>query len=247
MKAKFLSVPVLSVFAIAFSAPMANSAIIAQQDFETSPAGPVLAYTTTGDWLLQSGNVTGTFSPSDSTWGASGRGIGSNNNTTSTIVFDSIDTTNYTGISLNFRLAALSGTTSDANGMEPSDTFTVEISPNGGTTWYSQLLVSGHSNNNSRWSFAGASGSAAVSYTTGAATTFSPSGGGIRTTDGYTFIAVDSLPAVSNLRIRLGATDNNTNERWLIDSVVVSGTLIPEPTAALLGTLGLLGLLRRRR
>jgi MYXO-CTERM domain-containing protein len=34
---------------------------------------------------------------------------------------------------------------------------------------------------------------------------------------------------------------------WRFDMVTVSGTAIPEPTAALLGSIGLLGLLRRRR
>jgi hypothetical protein len=236
----------LSLF-VPIVASQAKAAVIAQQDFETSPGTPVLAYTTTGAWSLQSGAVTGTFSPTDSTWGASGRGIGSNNNVTSTIVFDSLDTAGYEGISLDFRLAALSGITSNANGMEPTDTFTVEISPNGGTTWYSQIVVTGHSNNNSRWSFDGASGIAAVSYTTGTATTFTPAGGGVRTTDGYTFISVTSLPSVSNLQIRLTALDNNDNERWLVDSVVVSGTAVPEPASALLGSLGLLALVRRRR
>jgi len=222
-----------------------NAAVIAQQDFETTPAGPVVAYSTTGTWSLQSGAVTGTFSPSDSTWGASGRGIGTNNNSSATILFDSIDTSTYEAVSLAFRLSALSGTGSSSNGMEAGDTFTVEVSPNGGTTWYSQIIVAG--NNNARWSFAGASGPAAVTYTTGGATTFAPASGGIKTTDGYTFISVSSLPSVSNLRIRLTALDNNTDERWLVDSLVVSGTPIPEPAAALLGGIGLLGLLRRRR
>lgn len=239
------------LFAFALFAYLAatniRAAIIAQQDFETTSASPVLTYTTTGSWLLQSGAVTGSFSPSDSTWGASGRGIGSDNNATSTIVFDAINVIDYQNIGLSLRLAALSGTASDANGMEPADTFTVEISPNGGGAWYSQLIVSGHSNNNSRWSFSGASGTAAVTYTTGLATTFAPAGGGIRTTDGYTFLSISSLPATSNLQIRFTALDNNDNERWLIDSVVLSGTAVPEPAAALLGSFGLLVLLRRRR
>ena len=232
---------------ILFSSPFANAAIIAQQDFEESPATPVLSYTTTGDWLLQSGSVTETYSPSDSTWGASGRGIGSNNNSTATIVFESINTTDYSGVRLDFRLAALSGTGSNANGMEDEDTFTVDVSPDNGATWYSQIIITGSTNNNARWSFVGASGEASVSYTTGAATTFTPGGGGIRTTDGYTFISVTSLPAASSLKIRFTALDDADNERWLVDSVIVSGAPIPEPGALLLGSLGLLGLLRRRR
>ena len=32
-----------------------------------------------------------------------------------------------------------------------------------------------------------------------------------------------------------------------MDNVVINGTLVPEPSAALLGALGMIGLLRRRR
>lgn len=246
MKYKFITPLSLSFAVLSFSSHV-HSAVIAQQDFETTPGTPTLSYTTTGTWALQSGSVTGTLSPSDSTWGASGRGIGSDNNTTATIVFDSIDTSGYSAISLAFRLAALSGTGSNANGMELGDTFKVEVSPNGGTNWYLQSTITGSSSSNARWSFAGASGLASVSYTTGAATTFTPGGGGIRTTDGYTNISVTGLPSVSSLRVRLTALDDNANERWLVDSLVVSGTAVPEPAAALLGSIGLLGLLRRRR
>lgn len=38
-----------------------------------------------------------------------------------------------------------------------------------------------------------------------------------------------------------------TTGNWRFDMATVSGTLIPEPSSALLGTIGLLGLLRRRR
>lgn len=244
MKISFPLLSFAALWAVLFTS--SSAAIIAQQDFESAPGTPTLGYTTTGIWLLQSGAVTGTFSPSDSTWAASGIGIGANDNT-ATIVFDTLNTSGYSGISLAFRLAALSGITSNANGMELTDTFTVEISPNGGTDWYTQSIITGSSSNNARWSFSGASGSASVSYTTGASTTFTPAGGGIRTTDGYTNISVTALPSVTGLKVRLTAVDNNSAERWLVDSVVISGTAVPEPTAALLGTIGMLGLLRRRR
>ncbi len=232
---------------LTLSATAARGAIIAQQDFETVPSTPTATYTTTGTWSLQSGAVTGTFSPSDSTWGASGRGIGATSNS-ATILFDPIDTTSYTGVGMTLRLAALSINTNN-NGMEVGDTFRVEVSPDNGTTWYSQLIVTGQStpSANARWSFASASGTAGVSYTTGSATTFSPAAGGIRTTDGYTFLSVSNLPSVSQLSIRLTATDSDANERWLVDSFSVNGTAVPETGTMILGSIGLLGLLRRRR
>ena len=244
MKLKFLNAASLIY---SFSLVCSSAAVIAQQDFGASPATPVATYTTTGTWLLQSGAVTGTFSPSTSTWGASGQGIGANSNT-ATIVFDAIDTSGYGSIDMAFRLAALSGTGSNANGMELGDTFRVEISPNNGTTWYSQILVTGSSSSNARWSFADGTGTATVGYSTVTSTTFTPGGGGIRTSDGYSFISVTGLPSVSELKIRLTATDSDANERWLVDSLVVSGTAIPEPDiSALIGAVGILGIFRRRR
>lgn len=238
----------LSLLAL-FLLPVASSsaAIIAQQDFESTPATPTVGYTTTGTWVLNSGAVTGTFSPSGSTWAAAGQGIGADSNT-ATILLNDIDTTGFSSISLDLRIAALSGTTSDANGMELGDTFTVEVSPDGGSNWYSQIVVTGSSSNNARWSYSGGSGVATVGYTIGGASTFTPGGGGIRTTDGYSFISVTSLPSTSALKIRLTAIDNSANERWLVDSIAVSGTAVPEPSgAAILGSIGMLGLLRRRR
>ena len=216
-------------------------AIIAQQDFEGSPATPILTYTTTGTVALNSGAVAGTFAPSSSTWGASGQGLSFTGNS-GTVTFASLNTVGLTDVDLTLRLGGLS-INSTGNGMDNADNFIVSISPDNGVTFYEQVRVNG--NTNARWSFSNSTGSAARAYATSAVTVFAPAGGGERTTDGYSYLSVTDLPAVSNLIIRLAATDNDTNERWLVDSVVV--TAIPEPRAALLGGLGIIALLRRRR
>lgn len=45
----------------------------------------------------------------------------------------------------------------------------------------------------------------------------------------------------------VGTGDYGTAGTWRFDNVTISGTAVPEPSAALLGAVGILGLLRRRR
>lgn len=226
----------------ALGAVTGHAAIIAQQNFEITPAAPTATFTTTGTSEFNTGVVTGTFSPSTSTWGvASSRGISFTTNAGS-ITFAAINTVGLTDINLTLRLAALS-INSTANGMDAADNFILAVSVDNGVTFSNQLQING--NTNARWSFSDASGSASRAYTTAAATVFTPASGGVRTTDGFTNLSVTDLPAVANLVVRVTATDNDVNERWLVDNYVLNA--IPEPSTALLGAFGMLALLRRRR
>jgi Lamin Tail Domain len=132
-----------------------------------------------------------------------------------------INTTGYTGIQVSFRLASFS-INSNGNGAEAGDTVNVEISPNGGTNWYSTVRVLGNSNAN--WGYS-ATGVASTAYDGNAtAVDFSPSGGGLRTTDGYSTVRVTSIPAATNIKLRITMTNNAANELWLIDNVQITGT-----------------------
>jgi len=232
----------LAAFSV-LGAVTGQAAIIAQQNFETTPATPTATFTTTGTTASNTGAVTGTFSPDpSSTWGvASSRGISFTTDAGS-ITFAAINTVGLTDISLTLRLAALS-INSTANGMDAADNFILAVSVDNGVTFSNQLQING--NTNARWSFSDASGSASRAYTTAAATVFTPASGGVRTTDGFTNLSVTDLPAVASLVVRVTATDNDTNERWLVDDYVLNA--IPEPSTALLGAIGMLALLRRRR
>lgn len=235
--------PPLAIAAIsALAAASSQAAVIARQDFETSPASPVLAYTTTqGTTEINTGAVAGAgVRPVGSTWGVdSGTGISFTSNS-GEITFAPINTVGLTDIGVSLRLAALSLTS--GNGLDAGDTFTVSVSADNGVTFSDQIRVTGLAN--ATWSFSGASGDAGRVYSTSAVSSFSPEAGGARTTDGYTNLSITGLPAVANLVIRLTATAD-ANEKWLVDNVVVQA--VPEPAAAALGVLGSLLLLRRRR
>lgn len=200
----------------------ANAVVIAQQDFESVPATPVLGYTNSGATIL-TGNSAAGASPSSSPYFVStNRGININNGT-ATLTFPStstsIDVSAYTNISVSFRLASFS--TNGTNGADGSDYVRIEISPNNGGTWYNQIEVAG--NSNARWSYSAGTGIASRNYGTGGVSNFAPGGGGNRTTDGYSTIRVNNITPTSQLRIRITMLNNAAEERWVIDDVVVSG------------------------
>jgi len=58
-------------------------------------------------------------------------------------------------------------------------------------------------------------------------------------------ISNTSIPISPTLSLRW--TNSDTSVQYRIDDISLSGTVIPEPTAPMLVSLGLLGLLRRRR
>jgi hypothetical protein len=153
--------------------------------------------------------------------GTHSRGV-SNASATITSNLD-INTTNYTGVSMSFRLASFSiGST--GNGADTNDFVTVEVSPDGGINYYSTVRVGG--NTNAQWSYTGGTANASTAYDGNITpVTFAPATGGNRTTDGYSTVTITGLPAVSNLRFRITMLNNSPNERWVVDDFKVSGTL----------------------
>ncbi|TXI85201.1 MAG: hypothetical protein E6Q37_06890, partial [Crocinitomicaceae bacterium] len=151
--------------------------------------------------------------------GSHARGI---NNGTATLLSSDINTSGYTGIQLGFRLASHS-VGSTGNGADAGDIVTVEVSPDGGTNYYSTIRVLG--NGNAYWNYT-ATGIATTAYDGNATSVdFSPAAGGLRTTDGLSTVTVTGLPAVSNLRVRITMLNNAAQEKWLIDDFRVTGTL----------------------
>lgn len=149
------------------------------------------------------------------------------------IILDAIDASAYTNISFSMRLASFSG--SSGNGADGGDDVTISVSTDGGSSYSDELEIRG--NSNARWGFSGTqagTGTANVTYDgNNSPTSHSPSSGGYRTSDGYTFLTISNLPNSSDLRIKITLTNNSGNELWVIDDAELTGDLAvvaPEPT-----------------
>ena len=117
---------------------------------------------------------------------------------------------------MSFKLASFS-VGSTGNGADAGDIVTVEISPNGGTNYFSTIRVLG--NSNAVWEYS-ATGIASTAYDGNVAPVdFSPGGGGLRTADGLSTVTITGLPSTSNLKIRITLLNNNPAEYWVIDDL----------------------------
>jgi hypothetical protein len=156
--------------------------------------------------------------------GTHSRGISSG---TATLTSGNINTSGYSSVQMQFRLASYSiGST--GNGADGADIVTVEVSPDGGTTYYSTVRVLG--NTNARWSWTSGTGNASTAYDGNASPADFTSGAGTVTTTGYSTVTITSLPATSNLKIRITMLNDNSAERWLVDDFKIIGTLAGTPT-----------------
>lgn len=166
------------------------------------------------------GNSAGGDSPSSSPFASEGtHGRGANNTTATLTSSANINTSAYTSITMSLRLAAFS-VTSGTNGMENSDVVTVQISTDGGTNYSTYLTVTGANAGSSRWAYS-ATGLATTAYPSSA--TFAPANSGLRTTDGYSTLTITSLPASTQLRVRITLTNNSNSERWVVDDFKITG------------------------
>ena len=232
----------------------AGEVIIARQDFEISPAVPVMNYVTANFGTIVPGPNTG-FSSGKSlstdmpktnnlySEGARGyriQGADPDSQIPSrvSLTFDQADTSAYTDISLSFKVAGFS-LGSASNGMDDwnaantstvlnadkIDYVMVEISPDGGANWYAQAkVVSGEVD--LPWSF-GSDKTVDGSriYAADNNLTYFNSTSAAR----YSAISISGLPSVVNLKIRITAQDNALNESWILDDVRITSTgLVPK-------------------
>jgi hypothetical protein len=231
-----LSAAVALCAMLALSGAAQAQVTIGVQNFETSPGTPTMTYTVSG-----TGGTAGTISgntpasntaPANSPYftdGSTGYRVAGSSRT---LLFSSVDGRNFANIEFSLRLASISTGTSAANGADAGDTVTIEVSPDGGTTWYQRLRVSGASN--ARWAYSAGTGVASNAYAANNTfSAFAPSAGGDRTSDGFSTLKVAALPAVQNLTVRVVLLNNDANETWAIDEAKITGTLTTTPTITL--------------
>jgi len=224
----------LIVFLLAFSQKIAAQTPIVSDGFNGSTA----LFTRTGGAFFTGNSSATNDVPANSPFFSEGTGsVGvSNNGTLVLTATNNINTIGFSNIQLTFRLAAFS-INSSSDGVDLSDIVFVEISTNGGTSYSTVLTVRGApaesgSDNDVRWPYS-ATGVATTAYPTAAI--FTPgTGGGTRSTDGYSTLTITSLPATNLLRVRITATNSNSTsnrERWVIDDFKITGIALPSITS----------------
>lgn len=197
---------------------------IASQNFEINPVIPELIFSNDG------GNINTGNSTFGGTYGVAGsRGYFVNNNT-AILTSAALDTRCYTNPVLTFNLAAIS--TANGNGMEFSDYVVVSISTDG-SNFSRELRVRGFLN--AYWSYSGGTGILAGTYDGNNqfnnGQTVNPVGSGNRTIDGYSQVTLSGLPKTATLYIRILMVNNESQEIWAIDNLVLSGTAVTPPSA----------------
>lgn len=194
--------------------------IIAQQDFETTPATPTLTYTNSGGLIL-TGSMSG-GRPINSPYYSSGSRGMTRTNGTATITSNTIDVSNYTNISLSYNLASLSNTI--GNGADETDYAAISISIDGGLSWIEQSRVTGNTgSNNTCWAFTDGR-SAIRTYATSTYTKFNPGYNNYdNPSNGYSNVIVNDIPSTNELQVRIVLFNNAGGEIWTIDNIIISG------------------------
>lgn len=208
---------------------------ISQQDFEASPASPIMTFTNNGGTV---GKIVPGFPSGATTAFSDAKGYYVINNTATFTSNTDIDTRCYSSPSLSFKLAALDN--SSGRGLDVTDVVTIAISTDSGTTFTNEMKVTGY--NSAIWSYTSGTGTASSAYdgngTVEGAKSWSPAGGGARTTDGYSTVTLTGLPNTASLRIKITLKNNSGNEVWAIDNVVLSNAVVATTQPSAPATIG---------
>jgi hypothetical protein len=210
-----------STAALTATATGPSNVTAAFQGFESS--GSTVTYAVTGG-ATKSGTSAAADLPASTSFVNSGTTSYWINSGTATITTANITgLTNYSSKKVSLDLASFSiGST--ANGADATDVVTVAISLDGGTTYSNELSVNGGATGNAVWSFTSGTGVATVTYDgDNTPTSFAPSGGGARTTDGFSLLEINLPNSATQVRIRVTMLNSSNSEGWVIDDIALTG------------------------
>ncbi|MCB9629486.1 MAG: hypothetical protein H6725_19130 [Sandaracinaceae bacterium] len=195
--------------------------VLARQDFEVSPAAPAWSYSGTADF--QEGFSGSMAAPPDSPLGIGGSRAWHTVSVSGGQVLTFSNVTvpaGFVRVRLRFRLAAMS-LTSASGGPDDLDYVLVELSTDGGMTYYSRVRLRGSVNNNSFWGYEG-TGVALVDSLPMVEALFQRTPTGYLA-DGYSTVEVVFPADVGQVGIRLTARSSSSTDSWLIDDVELIG------------------------
>ncbi len=223
-------ISVFVFFLFFMCAGVRGQTIIASEGFNNSNTLFTLA-NTTGTTSYRTGNTPITnAAPLNVPYTAEGTHAYGVQAGTASLTSSDINTQNYTGIQMTFRLQAIS-LNAATQGLRLADSIVVEVSPNGGLNYYQTIKITGFGNfgsSGSNWSYVGAVGVSSTAYDGNATlnATFSPSATGTVINTGYSTPTITALPSVSNLKIRISIKSNagNAGATWVIDDFKITGT-----------------------
>jgi hypothetical protein len=242
----------LALAAIAATSAQANT-LLALQDFEETPSGPVWTYTGTPADFQSGYSGAGAF-PANSPVGVGGSRAwhvntqsGGNPLTFSNLLLPG----GFDSFVMSFQLAAMN-LTGPTGGPDDLDYVLVSYSLDDGATFVNRVRIRGAVNNDSVWAY-DATGVASVDYLPGTEALFQPVTTGLQTTLGYSLVQILFPGNINQLSIRITPRSSSSNDSWLVDNVSLVGVSdvsgVPEPSTWALVGLGsmLMAALKRRK
>lgn len=204
---------------------LSSYTVIAQQDFEDSPASPALNYTTTGTTARTGGTGYGDNRTTQTNMFIGTKSFQVTSNNTAEIIFSNVDTSQYQNVNLNFRLGAYGTTTTD--GIETGDEVLLSLSTDGGTTWSKQIKIKG--SNNSVFDINTASGAPVSLVYDQTSTSEATFGTGFNSTNTFSnSFTITDLPSVPSLRFKINfsfSTNAANTEKIALDNFRLEGQL----------------------
>lgn len=174
------------------------------------------------------------FASSDTAYRLIGTGAGNSTIESDTLFLQTVSVNSTSTHTIRFRLAsiAINPLSNPAAGVDQTDNIKVEWSPNGGLSWWREVIITGISN--ASWGF-GTTGQTltknsifpSVSTTTQISSSTTP----------ITEVIINLPSGISSIRLRIISEVNATGETFLLDDIrLIRNTILPVTLKSFEGT-----------